>query len=144
MKDTVAIIKDTVQSVNVESNTNLSNSEDGTNWWMIIALIELGLIILLLVRTAKEKRKGISKDGLDEIRNAKSTEIDMTNLMNSMHDSKGLYKELSRKCHPDLFQDQDKKEKADNIFQLVTKHKRNYAKLVELKELAIKELEVKF
>ena len=40
----------------------------------------------------------------------------MNNLMDSMHKSRNLYKELSKKCHPDRFINNPKQKIAEEIF----------------------------
>ena len=41
----------------------------------------------------------------------------MNNLMDSIHNSRNLYKELSKKCHPDRFINDPKQKIAEEIFQ---------------------------
>jgi flagellar biosynthesis/type III secretory pathway M-ring protein FliF/YscJ len=146
MKDTLQQIKDTIQSSSHNGMSELATKEsESFNWWMIIAVVELLLILFLLLRLKKVHRENsLQNDGFDELRKAKSQDIDMTNLMNSINSSRDLYKELSKKCHPDRFQDETLKNKAENLFQDISKNKRNYGRLLELKEKAMKELDVKF
>lgn len=68
----------------------------------------------------------------------------MGNLMNSINNSSELYKELSRKCHPDRFVNSPDQKLAEEIFQEIARHKRNHEKLIALKERAIAELNIKF
>ncbi len=140
------MVKDSIQTANEQIilDTQLQNSDD-FNWWLIVALAELVLILILLIKVKKSKKERLLEDdGFDKLRKAKSQDIDMTNLMNSINSSRDLYKELSRKCHPDRFQDELIKNKADKIFQEISKNKRNYAKLVELKLVAKEQLNLKF
>ena len=78
------------------------------------------------------------------MKNAKKSEIDMDNLMNSINGSKDLYKQLSRKCHPDRFINSEKQKIAEVIFQDISKHKRAYNKLLLLKKQAADQLNIKF
>ena len=78
----------------------------------------------------------------DTFQNSKETEIDMDSLMDSIHKSRDLYKKLSSKCHPDRFTDKEFSEKAEIIFQEITRNKRNYKKLLELKEIAQSQLNI--
>lgn len=124
----------------------ISNT-DSTSFsiWLWIALFEFAIIAFLLFKLKKKgndlKFGDLSKD---KIRNAKKSEVDMNNLMNSINGSKDLYKELSRTCHPDRFINTDKQKLAEQIFQDISKYKRDFKKLTELKERAITELNINF
>ncbi|HLU86830.1 MAG TPA: hypothetical protein VKZ44_03675, partial [Taishania sp.] len=78
----------------------------------------------------------------EKLKTAKSTSIDMDNLMNSINGAGELYKELSRKCHPDRFVKSDKQSLAEEIFQEISKNKRNFKALQDLKVRAKNELEI--
>ena len=56
--------------------------------------------------------------------------------------AKGLYDDLKKQCHPDRFQEEKDINKANELFQLVTQNKGNYAELIFLKERVYKELPV--
>lgn len=116
-----------------------------TSIWFWVALVEFALIVLLLFRVKKKvadlKFGDLSKDNL---RTAKKTDVDMNDVMNSINSSKGLYKELSRTCHPDSFINSDKQKIAEEIFQEISRNKRNFKKLTELKERATAELNINF
>jgi uncharacterized protein YozE (UPF0346 family) len=113
--------------------------------WFWIALIEFAIIVFLVFRLRKKREKLTFGDlSKDRIRNAKKSDVDMENLMNSINGSKELYKQLSRTCHPDRFINNNKQELAEEIFQEISKHKRDFKKLTELKEKAITELNIKF
>jgi len=123
----------------------LNNSDSiFTSIWFWISIIELIIIVYLIIKFSKKKENlafsDISKEKLKE---AQKTNIDMENLMNSINGSKELYKELSRLCHPDKFVNTDKQVIADKIFQEISKNKRNYNKLIELKQTAINDLNIK-
>ena len=62
-----------------------------------------------------------------------SGDIDMNNLMNSIHRSRELYKELSSKYHPDRFVNTPEYEIAEEIFQRISKNERNYKELTLIK-----------
>ena len=66
----------------------------------------------------------------------------MVNLMNSINGSKDLYKQLSRICHPNRYINSDKRQVTEEIFQEISKNKRDYKKLSELKQRAITELNI--
>ena len=122
-----------------------SNASSSTNYWIWIAAIELGVIAFLTYRLLKKKQQVFDHAGLDALKKAKTTGVDMGGLMDSINKSKTLYKQLSSKCHPDRFpNDEQKRQLADALFQEITKNQRDYGKLVELKEKAINELNVNF
>ena len=64
--------------------------------------------------------------------------------MNSITHSKELYKELSKKCHPDRFVNTHLQEVADKLFQEITANQRNHKRLTELKKQAQNELNINF
>lgn len=127
--------------------TETISNTDATTFsiWFWVALIELFIIVFLFFKLKKKgndlKFGDLSKD---KMRNAKKSDVDMDNLMNSINGSKDLYKELSRTCHPDRFINSDKQKLAEEIFQDISKHKRDFKKLTELKERAITELNINF
>ncbi len=145
MKDTLILIKDsTVTSLNTSVLNKLQDDKSHLNWWSIISILELTIIIVLLFKLKRKERFDNKFDKYQELKNAKKSNIDMNDLMNSINYSKDLYKELSRKCHPDRFENEDLKMKAEQIFQEITRHKHNHKILLELKEKAIKELSITF
>lgn len=116
-----------------------------TSFWFWLSLVEFTLIILLLIRLRKRKSNLAFADlPKDKIKNAKEMDIDMDNLMNSINGSRDLYKELSRLCHPDRFVNKPEQKIAEEIFQEISRHKRNYEKLTSLKERAKSELSINF
>jgi len=141
MKNILLQVK--TDSVVVET---VSNTDSTTfSIWLWVALIEFAFIMFLLFKLKKKgndlKFGDLSKD---KMRNAKKSDVDMDNLMNSINGSKDLYKKLSRTCHPDRFINSDKQKLAEEIFQDISKHKRDFKKLTELKERAIAELNINF
>lgn len=128
---------------NVVTETISNTDSNSHSIWFWIALAEL-IIIAFLIFTIKKKKKDLKFADLskDKIRNAKKSDIDMDNLMNSINSSKDLYKELSRTCHPDRFINSDKQKIAEEIFQEISKHKRDFKNLTELKQRAITELNI--
>tara|TARA_R110002050_G_scaffold204522_4_gene340186 strand:- start:112239 stop:112667 length:429 start_codon:yes stop_codon:yes gene_type:complete len=128
------------------ANEAIANTDSSfMSIWLWIALVELAIIIVLILKLKKKQKflkfGDLSKNKMQHIK--KST-INMDNLMNSINKSKDLYKELSRSCHPDLFVNTNKQVLAAEIFQEISKHKRDFQKLMELKEKAITELNIKF
>lgn len=121
-----------------------------TDYWFWIATAEFVLILLLANKVRKKKIEIIPEQEIENIsltqektfQNSKEADIDMNNLMDSIHKSRDLYKKLSTKCHPDLFTDKDLNKKADIIFQDISRHQRNYKKLLQLKEVAQTQLNI--
>jgi hypothetical protein len=114
---------------------------DNTFFW--IAIIEFFIIIFLVIRP-KSKNQDLTFSDLpkDKIRNVKSTNIDMDNLMNSINGARDLYKDLSKVCYPDRFINTEKHKVAEEIFQEISKDKRNFKKLLAHKERAKKDLNI--
>lgn len=127
--------------------TETISNTDSTSFsiWLWIAVFEFAVITFLLFKLKKKENDlkfgNLSKD---KIRNAKMSDVDMDNLMNSINSSKDLYKKLSRTCHPDRFINSNKQKLAEEIFQDISKYKRDFKKLTELKERAITELNINF
>lgn len=65
-------------------------------------------------------------------RNARNNK-EMDNIIDSMFNSKPLYDELKVKCHPDVFLDDEKKEKAQILFQKLQKSKHDIVAMKSLK-----------
>jgi hypothetical protein len=141
MKNILSIIQKNGVSTKLPEEINTTE----LSIWFWIALIEL-LIIVYLIFKPKKKNSELAFGDLSKkkLRNSKKSEIDMSNVMNSINSSKTIYKELSRVCHPDRFINSDKQLIAEEIFQDITKNKRDFKKLTELKERAIIELNIKF
>ena len=108
-----------------------------STFWELIVIIEFIIIVYLFVKY----KKTTLKDGFEDIRKAKSNDIDMGGLMDSINGAKNLFKELSKKYHPDKFTNQEQKIKAENIYQEITNSKHNFAELKELQKRAEIELD---
>lgn len=130
-------------SLAIATTTKSESLLDSTWFW--ISIVEFLVIIFLVIRL-KRKYSDLTFSDLpkDKIKNAKSTAIDMDNLMNSINGSKDLYKELSKVCHPDKFVNTEKQKIAEEIFQEISKDRRNFEKLLAHKERAKKELNINF
>ncbi|HEY9169197.1 MAG TPA: molecular chaperone DnaJ [Lutibacter sp.] len=114
-----------------------------TSIWFWISLVEFLIIIFFIIKLLKKKNNLAFSDlSKEQLKKAQSTNVDMDNLMNSINGSKELYKTLSKTCHPDRFINSDKQNLAENIFQEISKNKRNYNKLIALKQRAINELNI--
>lgn len=139
MTNTLLQIKNdtSVNEVIANSNSTLFSI------WFWIALTELIIVIFLILKLNKKHRNLKFRDiPKDKLKNASKSDVDMDNLMNSINGSKKLYKELSRTCHPDCFINSVKQKIAEEIFQEISKNKRDFKKLTELKQRAIKELNI--
>ena len=118
---------------------------DFQSLWFWFSIIELLLIVYLIYRLKSKKVVSELTDlEMQNIQNSKNNPIDMNSLMNNIHNARGLYKELSRKCHPDRFIGDPKHQIAEDIFQKISDNERNYEKLNQLKTRAINELNINF
>ncbi|MEY4875880.1 MAG: hypothetical protein RL708_1029 [Bacteroidota bacterium] len=114
-------------------------------FWFWLAIIEFAIILFLLIREKKRNTNLAFSDlTKDIVKKSKTTTINMDNLMNSINSSGELYKELSRKCHPDKFVNMPNQKNAEEIFQEISKNKRNFEKLLSLKQRAMNELNLNF
>jgi len=83
----------------------------------------------------RKLRKRVMADGTTDY---SSTAV---NIAQSIANSKALYKELITKTHPDRYtNDLEKQGKASELSSLITEAKRNYSKLIELRERVNNEL----
>nr|MBC7613260.1 molecular chaperone DnaJ [Pseudopedobacter sp.] len=131
-------------SIKVAGQVIKKTTDTGTqiNWWMWLAVAELGVIVfLILKKKLKPKdnaRQRFKNESLKE-------EIDFNNIINSSFNSLQLYDELKVKCHPDRFPtDVEKNSIAETIFQEISRNKNNVKRLLELKEEAIQKLNINF
>jgi hypothetical protein len=137
MNDT--LIQDSIK-VAGQAITKTTTTTEQANWWMWLAIAELGVIAFLIF-----KRKLKSKDTAKQRFKNESLEqdIDFGNIINSSFNSIKLYDELKVKCHPDRFPtDKEKNILAENIFQEISKNKNNIKRLRELKEEAVQKLNI--
>ena len=110
-----------------------------------ITIIELTIIVYLLYKLKTKKPiSNLSDLEIQGITKSKKSEINMDSLMDNIHSSKPLYKELSRKCHPERFVNDDRQDLAQEIFKEITKHEKNFEQLEKLKKRAIAELNLTF
>ena len=112
--------------------------------WFWLALAELLIIIYLAYKVINRKKNQTFSDfTLDNFTKSRNANIDMNNLMDDINQSRDLYKKLSSLCHPDRFVNTAKEYISEEIFQEISKNKRNFEELTRLKERAIKELDIK-
>lgn len=123
----------------------VSTGDNSISIFLWIAIIELLIILFLIWKLIKAAKGSQQSDAIKQnLKNAKNSKVNMGDLMDSINGARELYKELSRKCHPDLFINTDKQLIAQDLFQEISKNKRDYKKLTELKERAVLELKVNF
>lgn len=132
-------IKDTIQQTNLIEKIN-SNS---INIWHYIAFGEFLIILSLVFYIIYLKRRQTLSKFEKEILEAKNTDIDMDDLMLSINKSRELYKELSRKCHPDQHMNSEFQKEIEELFKEITKNKRNFQELVKLKDIAANKYNIK-
>lgn len=132
-------IKDTIQQTNLIEKINSNSS----NFWHYIAFGEFLIILSLVFYIIYLKRRQTLSKFEKEILEAKNTDIDMDDLMLSINKSRELYKELSRKCHPDQHMNSEFQKEIEELFQEITKNKRNFQELVKLKDIAANKYNIK-
>lgn len=113
--------------------------------WFWIALIELFCIIFLVYKLKSKKEVTRLTDlEVHSIKKSKKNKIDMDSLMDNIHNSRNLYKELSRTCHPERFVNDERQVLAEQLFKEISENERNYGKLCSLKLRAENELNINF
>jgi hypothetical protein len=130
-------------SVEVSNNFTNHSIEDYllTNWWVLVALSGLLIVTIIAVKYKLKKINDIHNFKNEAIKN----EIDFNNIINSSFNSIDLFNELKIKCHPDRFpNDESKSQIAEEIFKELSKNKTDFNRLNELKQLAIKKLNITF
>ena len=115
---------------------------DSILFWLVLLQFVVIVFLLLKIRRHNKKSREFSNISKSQFKKAQSSKIDMNNLMNSINAARPLYKQLSRVCHPDRFIDPEKNLIAQQIFQEISKHKRDYNQLNLLKTRAEKELNI--
>jgi len=141
MKMNDTLIQDSIK-VAGKAISKVTEANDNTNWWMWLAIVELGVIAYLILKE-KLKSKVTAKQQFKS--ESLKQDIDFNNIINSSFNSIKLYDELKVKCHPDRFPtDREKNIIAENLFQEISKNKTNVKRLLELKEEAIQKLNINF
>lgn len=137
MNDTV--IQDSIK-VAGQAITKVTETSEPTNWWMWLAIAELGIIAFLILKE-KVKPKDTARQRFKN--ESLNQDIDFNNIINSSFNSIKLYDELKVLCHPDRFPtNKEKNSIAEKIFQEITKNKNNVKRLLELKEEAKQKLNI--
>ena len=109
--------------------------------WFWLSITEfITIIIVLLSQNRRKFKSSMFKMDKDKVL---KEEIDFDNIINSSFNSKALYDELIRKCHPDRFvQNTEKNKMAMLLSQEITKNKNDIKRLQEIREQAIKQLNI--
>lgn len=113
---------------------NIVSASDIHSIWFWLSTIELILIVYLGYKLLRKKKNSMFYDlTTDNLKESRNADIDMNNIMDSINQSKDLYTKLSSLCHPDRFVNTPKEKIAEEIFQEISKNKRNYKELSLLK-----------
>lgn len=116
-------------------------SSTGINIWLIVAIVEFAVIVYLLLT-----KLNISNRKKAQIKNEVMQEgsIDFSNVLNNAFNSKEIYDDLKKKCHPDRFVDDAEREAiANELFQRITQNQHNIDNLRKLREEAVQKLGIK-
>jgi hypothetical protein len=120
-----------IDSLRVASNGIEKTSTEVADFNFFVILGVLFAIMLFVIFLLKKRSV------TNELNDFKRKEVDMDNLLVSMYKSKELYKELSRKYHPDKFVGSEQIAKAEAIFSEISANKNNYKNLLEIEKRAI-------
>ena len=93
---------------------------------------------LLKLMDLTEKEISEILNTADQLKYEKKNKIEKKKI----EDSEKVKDELKVKVHPDRFQDPEMISRATELFQLIHQNKGDYNRLIELKELAYKELHI--
>lgn len=126
---------DTLLNIQNEIATTSLNT-GGVNIWMIIAIVEACLIIILLLTKKNDGNlRSIKKEVLSE------GDVDFADILNSSFNANSLYKDLLAACHPDKYAtDEEKLSIANDISARLSLNKHSVKALQELKKEAIEKL----
>ena len=102
----------------------------------------MGLLtsVFRLINKSLRIKRGSNSNMKELFGDSNNINISMTSLMDDIHHSKTLYDELKVKIHPDRFINTSKYDLSVTLFQELTLNKRNYTKLLELKNTAEEKL----
>lgn len=108
-------------------------------FWFWIAVAETGIIVVGVCYykyTNTERRRQKKKILAEE-------NVNFDNVIDSSFRAKPLYDSLKKKCHPDLFHDNEKKRIATDIFAELVRCKYDYEALQKIQKRVVCELNVK-
>jgi len=124
--------------------SNITSINNSISIWLWIALLEFLIITWLLIKLYRKKEGKLDLSDLKKSDLKSTNNVNMNDLMSSIHKSRELYKELSRKCHPDRFVNTPLQGIAEELFQEISRNKRNYMELMKIKEIAKDKLNLNF
>ena len=131
-------MNDTIQQLTGQMQ---QTSSMGINIWLIVAIVEFAVIVYLLL-TKLNMNNGKKARIKNEVMQEGS--IDFSNVLNNAFNSKKIYDELKKKCHPDRFVDDAEREAiANDLFQRITQNQHNIDNLNKLREEAVQKLGIK-
>ena len=124
----VNLVEPLINDVIVENNSN-----SFTELFSFLIVFILGIIVgsVLSKMWSSKNSTNYNKQKKDIL----SKEVDFDNIMDSAFESKELFNQLKKKCHPDLFIGNDiLVEKANVIFQDLSENKNNFKVLKEIEK----------
>lgn len=132
---------DTIQNAAHSASLNTPEGQESMNWWMIIAILEMAVIVVLIFsrwyNTKNHARIIAKKEVMSE------GEIDFQNAINSAFHAQELYKWLIVRCHPDRFApNAELMNTANELCTRITKNKNNLKQLELLKIEAVQKLKI--
>lgn len=95
------------------------------------------IILRFRLKTNKTRKRQVLND-------MKNQDVNLHEVMLDINNSKELYKVLSRNCHPDKFINSQHHKEIEELYKEISNNKRNYSKLLELKELACMKFNINF
>lgn len=105
---------------------------------LLLYAILCTLVVLWFILKSKKPRH-------DQLRNEmKNQDVNLYDVMLDINNSQELYKILCRKCHPDKFINAEYHDEIEELYKEISKNKRNYSKLLELKEIASMKFNINF
>jgi len=111
-------------------------------WEGILTVLFLTIFYLLYKRN--RNKRVFEKYEKTILEDAKTTQIDMSDMMDNVFKSQHLYDSLKKKVHPDRFSpNQEKIKIANELATMINNHKADYKKLQELKNIAELKLDIK-
>ena len=131
-------MNDTIQQLTGQMQ---QTSSTGINIWLIVTIVEFAVIVYLLLT-----KLNISNSKKAQIKNEVMQEgsIDFSNVLNNAFNSKEIYDDLKKKCHPDRFVDDAEREViANELFQRITQNQHNIDNWRKLREEAVQKLGIK-
>lgn len=109
------------------------------SFFILLSFAIISTIVILRFRLKTKKTK--NHQVLNEMKNQ---DVNLHEVMLDINNSKELYKLLSRRCHPNKFINSEYHKEIEDLYKEISNNKRNYSKLLELKELASMRFNINF